>query len=82
MRKQTIAGGERFITPALKEYEDKVLGADERIIEREIEIFEALRAPVGGRSAARAGNGARRSPRSTCWPHSPKPRRCTTTPSR
>jgi DNA mismatch repair protein MutS len=44
LRKQTIAGGERFITPALKEYEDKVLGADERIIEREIEIFEALRA--------------------------------------
>jgi DNA mismatch repair protein MutS len=43
-RKQTIAGGERFITPALKEYEDKVLGADERIGEREIEIFEALRA--------------------------------------
>src|SRR5207237_7134952 len=27
-RKQTIAGGERFITPALKEYEEKVLGAD------------------------------------------------------
>src|SRR6266540_4846358 len=31
-RKQTIAGGERFITPALKEYEEKVLGADERIV--------------------------------------------------
>ena len=45
-RKQTIAGGERFITPALKEYEDKVLGADERILEREIEIFEGLRAGV------------------------------------
>jgi DNA mismatch repair protein MutS len=45
-RKQTIAGGERFITPALKEYEEKVLGADERILEREIEIFEALRAKV------------------------------------
>jgi DNA mismatch repair protein MutS len=45
-RKQTIAGGERFITPALKEYEDKVLGADERILERELEIFEALRAAV------------------------------------
>ena len=59
LRKQTIAGGERFITPALKEYEDKVLGADERIIEREIEIFEALRARVGGRSAAGAGNGER-----------------------
>jgi DNA mismatch repair protein MutS len=45
-RKQTIAGGERFVTPALKEYEEKVLGADERLIEREIELFEALRAAV------------------------------------
>jgi DNA mismatch repair protein MutS len=43
VRKQTIAGGERYITPALKEYEDKVLGADERITAREIEIFEQLR---------------------------------------
>jgi DNA mismatch repair protein MutS len=45
-RKQTIAGGERFITSALKEYEDKVLGADERILERELEIFETLRRAV------------------------------------
>jgi DNA mismatch repair protein MutS len=45
-RKQTIAGGERYITPALKEYEEKVLGADERILAREIEIFETLRAEV------------------------------------
>jgi DNA mismatch repair protein MutS len=45
-RKQTIAGGERFTTPALKEYETKVLGADERILERELEIFEALRSQV------------------------------------
>ena len=45
-RKQTIAGGERFTTPALKEYEDKVLGADERILERELEIFETLRRRV------------------------------------
>jgi len=49
-RKQTIAGGERFITPGLKEYEEKVLGADERIVEREIELFDALR----GRIAAEA----------------------------
>jgi DNA mismatch repair protein MutS len=49
-RKQTIAGGERFITPALKEYEEKVLGADERIVEREVGMFEALR----GRIAADA----------------------------
>jgi DNA mismatch repair protein MutS len=45
-RKQTIAGGERYITPALKEYEEKVLGADERIVERELELFEALRGAV------------------------------------
>ncbi len=47
-RKQTIAGGERFITPALKEYEEKVLGADERCLELEIAIFERLRARVAG----------------------------------
>src|SRR5262249_5042437 len=45
-RKQTIAGGERFITPALKTYEEKVLGADERILEREIELFDRLRGRV------------------------------------
>jgi DNA mismatch repair protein MutS len=50
-RKQTIAGGERFITPALKEYEEKVLGADERILEREVELFEQLRARVAAESA-------------------------------
>lgn len=49
-RKQTIAGGERFTTPALKEYEEKVLGADERILARELEIFEALRARVAAES--------------------------------
>ena len=49
-RKQTVAGGERFITPALKEYEEKVLGADERILERELEIFEILRAAVAAES--------------------------------
>ena len=59
-RKQTIAGGERFITPALKEYEEKVLGADERILEREIEMFEALRARGRRRGAAHPGHGARR----------------------
>ena len=50
-RKQTVAGGERFITPALKEYEEKVLGADERILELEIELFEQLRARVAAEAA-------------------------------
>ena len=58
-RKQTIAGGERFITPALKEYEEKVLGADERILEREIELFEQLRARVAAEVDAHSGDGAR-----------------------
>jgi DNA mismatch repair protein MutS len=51
VRKQTIAGGERFTTPALKEYEEKVLGADERILARELEIFEALRSSVAAEAA-------------------------------
>jgi DNA mismatch repair protein MutS len=58
-RKQTIAGGERFITPALKEYEEKVVGADERIVERELELFEQLRRAIAAeapriQAAARA----------------------------
>ena len=49
-RKQTVAGGERYITPALKQYEEKVVGADERILERELEIFERLRLEVAAES--------------------------------
>ena len=45
-RKQTVSSGERYVTPALKEYEEKVLGADERVVELEIEIFESLRSGV------------------------------------
>jgi DNA mismatch repair protein MutS len=57
-RKQTIAGGERFTTPALKEYEETVLGADERILERELEIFESLRKAVAA-EASRVQDTAR-----------------------
>ena len=46
VRKQTVATGERFITPALKDYEEKALGADERILTLEQTLFEALRARV------------------------------------
>jgi DNA mismatch repair protein MutS len=58
LRKQTIAGGERYITPALKEYEEKVLGADERILEREVQVFERLRSEVAT-LAARIQDAAR-----------------------
>ncbi len=58
-RKQTIAGGERFVTPEIKEYEAKVLGAQERIESIEYEIFVGLRAEVAAeapkvKAAARA----------------------------
>jgi DNA mismatch repair protein MutS len=43
IRKQTLANAERFITPELKEYESKVLGAEERIKQLEFEIFSGLR---------------------------------------
>jgi DNA mismatch repair protein MutS len=49
-RKQTIVGGERFVTPELKEYEEKVLQADERIATRETELFEALVGRVGAQA--------------------------------
>jgi DNA mismatch repair protein MutS len=46
IRKQTIAGGERYITPELKEHEEKVLRADELILALEARLFEALRERV------------------------------------
>ena len=46
IRKQTLVNAERFITPELKEYEAKVLGAEERIIELEMELFARVRESV------------------------------------
>jgi DNA mismatch repair protein MutS len=50
VRKQTVAGGERYITPELKDYEEKVLGADEKVVTRELEVFEKLRQRVAAES--------------------------------
>ena len=43
IRKQTLVNAERFITPELKEYEEKVLGAEEKIVDLEYELFDQLR---------------------------------------
>jgi DNA mismatch repair protein MutS len=51
IRKQTIANGERFVTPELKEMEHKILGADERAHALEYEIFQQIRAGAVGKSA-------------------------------
>jgi len=42
-RKQTTVGGERFVTPELKEIEAKILGADERARQLEHQLFQKLR---------------------------------------
>ena len=47
IRKQTLKNCERYITPALKEYENKVLHARERAIDLEYKIFTSLRDEVG-----------------------------------
>ena len=46
-RRQTLASAERYVTPELKEYEEKVLHAEERMAQREAELFVGLRDRVG-----------------------------------
>ena len=46
IRKQTLVNAERYITPELKEFEEKILGAEEKIIELEYEIFQDIRSQV------------------------------------
>jgi DNA mismatch repair protein MutS len=50
MRKQTLVNAERYITPELKEYEDKVLGAEEKISEIEKTLFLDIRSRVAEES--------------------------------
>jgi DNA mismatch repair protein MutS len=42
MRKQTLANAERYITPELKDYEEKITGAEEKILKLEMELYESL----------------------------------------
>ncbi len=46
IRKQTLVNAERYITPALKQYEEKILTAEERIVELEAQLFAELRMEV------------------------------------
>jgi DNA mismatch repair protein MutS len=46
IRKQTLTGAERYVTPALKEYEEKILHAEERILALETELFTEVRLKV------------------------------------
>jgi DNA mismatch repair protein MutS len=49
-RKQTLVGAERFTTPELKEYETKVLDAEEKIVEIERRLFAELRMSIAAES--------------------------------
>jgi len=42
MRKQTLTNAERYITPELKEYEEKITGAEEKILSIELELYDKL----------------------------------------
>ncbi|MDO5016787.1 MAG: DNA mismatch repair protein MutS [Porphyromonas sp.] len=58
IRKQTLTQAERYITPELKEYESKILGAEERIQVLENEIYDALLSFVRGYIKELQGNAA------------------------
>ncbi|MFN0062905.1 MAG: DNA mismatch repair protein MutS [Myxococcaceae bacterium] len=51
-RKQTTVGAERFVTPELKEHEERVLSAEERRCELEVKLFEQLRHEVTAQASA------------------------------
>ncbi|NBS83455.1 MAG: DNA mismatch repair protein MutS [Verrucomicrobia bacterium] len=51
-RKQTLAAAERFVTPELKSMEAKILGAEEKGVARELELFGQLREQVAGRATS------------------------------
>jgi DNA mismatch repair protein MutS len=50
VRRQTLTGAERYVTPELKDYERRVLGADERRRRLELELFEDVRRRVAARA--------------------------------
>ncbi len=46
IRKQTLTGGERYITEELKELEEKTLGAQEKLVDLEYKVFQEIRASI------------------------------------
>ncbi|MCI0547207.1 MAG: DNA mismatch repair protein MutS [Candidatus Rokubacteria bacterium] len=52
IRRQTLVGAERYVTTELKEYESRVLGAEERMARLEYELFEEVRAAVAAEAPA------------------------------
>ncbi len=57
IRKQTLVNAERFITPELKEMEDKILGAEEKMNALEYEIFQTIREKIAEKTETIQNNG-------------------------
>ena len=57
-RRQTVATGERYVTPEIRELETKILAAEEKLAEREQELFDKLLAEVAGRAGRLRGLAA------------------------
>jgi len=57
IRKQTLTNAERYITPELKEYEEKIMGAEDKILQMELQIFERLLEELQGYLASLQRNG-------------------------
>jgi DNA mismatch repair protein MutS len=51
IRKQTLTGAERYVTPELKEFEERILNAEDRILEAETRLFNELRSSIAARTA-------------------------------
>jgi DNA mismatch repair protein MutS len=65
-RRQTLTGAERYITAELKSYEEKILGAEEKIAQKEAKLFGELR-DLAGRAAPRLQKTARALARLDVW---------------
>ncbi|MGN0029047.1 MAG: DNA mismatch repair protein MutS [Marinilabiliaceae bacterium] len=59
MRKQTMTAAERYVTPELKEYEERIVGADQRIATIEAELYSALIAELSAHLGTVQSDAAR-----------------------
>ena len=64
-RKQTLANAERYIFPELKEYEEKILGAEERIASLEGRLYSELRQSSSAMTRASCCSGRTKRERRT-----------------
>ena len=71
IRRQTTVGGERYVTEALKQKEKEILHAEEKVVARELELFNDLVAAVIAEAAGARSRPPTRWPSSTCWPAGP-----------